>query len=164
MNDFKPVEGEFTGRHMLIIMIAFFGVIIGVNLLMVMVANRSWTGLVVKNSYVASQNFNSKLEAARRVAALGWIVDFDLDAGHAALRLADRTGPLGGMDVTLKLWRPTNENEDVTVTLDEATTGEYRAAIALDPGVWSADLTATADSGETLHRHRRIVVPVKEGS
>ncbi len=164
MNDFKPIEGEFTGRHMLIIMIAFFGVIIGVNLLMATVANRSWTGLVVKNSYVASQNFNRKLEAARRVAALGWVVDFELDAGHAALRLADRSGPITGMDVTLKLWRPTNENEDVTVTLGEAAAGEYRAEIALGSGVWSADLTATAEDGEALHRHRRIVVPLKGGS
>lgn len=164
MSDFKPIEGEFTGRHMLMIMIAFFGVIIGVNLLMAMVANRSWTGLVVQNSYVASQNFNRKLEAARQVAALGWVVDFELDAGHAALRLADRAGPLGGMDVTLKLWRPTNEKDDLSVTLDETAAGEYRADIALDPGVWSADLTATADSGETLHRHRRIVIPLKDGS
>ncbi|HSM40840.1 MAG TPA: FixH family protein [Afifellaceae bacterium] len=164
MNDFKPIEGEFTGRHMLIIMIAFFGVIIGVNLLMATVANRSWTGLVVKNSYVASQNFNRKLEAARRVAALGWVVDFELDAGHAALRLADRSGPITGMDVTLKLWRPTNESEDVTVTLGEAAAGEYRAEIALGFGVWSADLTATAEDGEALHRHRRIVVPLKGGS
>ena len=54
-------QGEFTGRHMAIIMVAFFGVIIAVNLTMATLASRSWTGLVVKNSYVESQKFNSVL-------------------------------------------------------------------------------------------------------
>jgi nitrogen fixation protein FixH len=164
MSDFKPIEGQFTGRHMLIIMILFFGVIIGVNVLMAVVANRSWTGLVVKNSYVASQNFNKELDAARRVAALGWTTQFELDAGHAVARLADESGPLTGLNVTLKIARPTNENEDRTVVLKETAAGDYRTPIALGPGVWSADLTVTAEGGETIRRHRRIVIPAREGS
>lgn len=164
MNDFKPIAGEFTGRHMLLIMVAFFGVVIGVNVLMAVVANRSWTGLVVKNSYVASQNFNKELDAARRLAALGWTSQLELDAGHAMARLGDRNGPLTGLSVTLKLARPTNENEDRVVILDEAAAGDYRAPIALDPGVWSALLTATADNGETIRQYRRIVVPARVGS
>ncbi|RWK14298.1 FixH family protein, partial [Mesorhizobium sp.] len=48
----------FTGRHMLAIILAFFGVVIAVNLTMATLANTSWTGLVVENTYVASQQFN----------------------------------------------------------------------------------------------------------
>ena len=46
---------RFTGFHMLACMIVFFGVIVAVNLTMATLASQSWTGLVVKNSYVASQ-------------------------------------------------------------------------------------------------------------
>lgn len=51
---------EFTGRHMLAIMLAFFGVIIAVNGVMATFATRSWSGLVVENTYVASQQFNER--------------------------------------------------------------------------------------------------------
>ncbi|MER9222002.1 FixH family protein [Mesorhizobium sp. M0644] len=36
------------------------------------VASRSWTGFVVKNSHVASQEFNRNAEEGRAQAALGW--------------------------------------------------------------------------------------------
>ena len=65
----------FTGRHMLFAMLAFFGVIIAVNLTMAAFATKSWTGLVVKNSYVASQAFNRELEQAKVQAARGWTGD-----------------------------------------------------------------------------------------
>ena len=47
-------------------MLAFFGVIIAVNVVMATLASTSWTGLVVENSYVASQEFNRKADARPR--------------------------------------------------------------------------------------------------
>ena len=58
--------GEFTGRHMLGIMLAFFATVIAVNVTMAMFASKSWTGFVVRNSYVASQEFNERSEERRR--------------------------------------------------------------------------------------------------
>ena len=58
----------FTGWHMLAIMLAFFGTIITVNFTMAYLATSSWSGLVVKNTYVASQQFNGKTEAIRQAA------------------------------------------------------------------------------------------------
>ena len=63
---------RFTGRHMALSMVAFFSVIIAVNLFMATLASSSWTGLVVKNSYVASQQFNVDLAKAREQAKRGW--------------------------------------------------------------------------------------------
>ena len=36
------------GRHMLLIILGFFGVVIGVNVTMATLASKSWTGLVVE--------------------------------------------------------------------------------------------------------------------
>ncbi len=63
-------SGAFTGWHMLGIMVAFFGVIIAVNITMAYKAVSSWSGLVVKNTYVASQEFNDKAETGKEQAAL----------------------------------------------------------------------------------------------
>ena len=56
---------RFTGYHMAAILVAFFGVIIAVNMVMATLATRTFGGVVVENSYVASQEFNGWLKDAR---------------------------------------------------------------------------------------------------
>ena len=94
MNQRGKTSGEFTGRHMLVIMLAFFGVIIAVNLTMASFANSSWSGLVVKNSYVASQEFNEKAAAGRAQAALGWSATMAFAKGEFIYSLVDKDGNL----------------------------------------------------------------------
>jgi nitrogen fixation protein FixH len=62
----------FTGRHMAAILVAGFGVVIAVNLVMARLAVSTFGGVVVENSYVASQEFNTWLKAADQSRALGW--------------------------------------------------------------------------------------------
>ena len=73
----------FTGWHMAAITSSFFAVIIAVNLTLAFFASTSWTGLVVANSYVASQNFNRDAEIARQQRALGWQVNLTFNRGLA---------------------------------------------------------------------------------
>ena len=63
---------RFTGRHMAGILIAFFAVVLAVNLLLARLAGATFGGVVVENSYVASQHFNRWLDAAARESKLGW--------------------------------------------------------------------------------------------
>ena len=69
-NAAKPFR--FTGKHMLAIMVVFFGVVIAVNILMARLATQTFSGVVVDNSYVASQHYNSWLDEAAKEKALGW--------------------------------------------------------------------------------------------
>lgn len=62
----------FTGRHITAILVAFFGVVIAVNVTMARYASGTFGGIVVENSYVASQHFNRWLDEARRQDTLGW--------------------------------------------------------------------------------------------
>lgn len=71
---------RFTGRHAAAILIAFFGVVIAVNLTMAAFATRTFGGVVVENSYVASQKYNGWLAAAKRQEKLGWTVTSGLDS------------------------------------------------------------------------------------
>lgn len=164
MSDFKPMPGEFTGRHMLLVMIAFFGVIIGVNVLMATVAARSWTGLVVKNSYVASQNFNADLEKARKQAKLGWILKVAIDGRAVSVELSGPDGPLAALTVEMKLSRPTNEADDQSIRLSETAAGLYGAPVALDPGAWNAELIALSPAGDKMREFHRFIIPSRTGS
>jgi nitrogen fixation protein FixH len=69
----------FTGWHMTAILLAFFGVIVAVNFTMATFAVRTFGGVVVENSYVASQEYNGWLRAARAQAKLGWKAKVALD-------------------------------------------------------------------------------------
>jgi nitrogen fixation protein FixH len=65
---------RLTGRKMTGIFLAFFGVVIAVNMLMATIATRTFGGVVVENSYVASQKYNDWLAQSRRQDQLGWKV------------------------------------------------------------------------------------------
>lgn len=75
----------FTGRHMTLVMIGFFGVVIAVNVTMATLASGSFGGTVVDNSYVASQRFNGWLAAARAQRRLGWRAAIAVDATRHVL-------------------------------------------------------------------------------
>jgi len=70
---------EIKGWHVLTGFIMAFGVIIAVNLTLAYQAVKTFPGLEVKNSYVASQVFD--VEKADQLA-LGWEVSATLDV-HA---------------------------------------------------------------------------------
>lgn len=149
---------QFTGRHLLLIMLAFFGVIIAVNVTMATLANTSWTGFVVKNSYIASQQFNRKAEEGRKQAALGWEAQFALDEGVVRFALADARGqavPL--LEGTTAFRRPTSDREDVTVAL-VAADGALEGAVALADGAWIVEVLADAGLDAPYRETRRLHV------
>ena len=156
----KPQAEEFTGRHMLFVMLAFFGVIIFVNITMAVLAGRSWTGLVVQNSYVANQHFNRELEAARQQHQRGWKTSLQYAAGVLTFRVHDRHGaPLALQNMTLELGRPAFEHADRQVLLRYSGNGTYRSDIKLAPGIWSLRITGSAKRQPYRRDSRLSVAP-----
>lgn len=147
----------FTGWHMLAIMVAFFGVVIGVNVFLAISSSRTWTGLVVENSYVASQEFQKKLDLQREQAALGWTPAFSYRAGELRFALDDAEGrPLDIGTVTVALTRPVGAAEDQTVTLERQADGAYALALTLADGVWDAQIRATPTPHGDYELHHRF--------
>jgi nitrogen fixation protein FixH len=150
---------EFTGRHMLFIILGFFGVVIGVNLTMATLASTSWTGLVVENTYVASQQFNRKAEEGRAQAALGWTGKLTIAAGNVRYSLSDATGtpvPLHGVEVLFR--HPAYEAEDKAVTLGSGEGQEFSARHTPKDGVWIVEIDADAGLAEPYRDVRRIMI------
>ena len=150
---------RFTGWHMLGVMFLFFGTVIGVNVTMAIFASTSWTGLVVKNSYVAGQTFNEENEVARKQAALGYKGQIRAEAGHLVFRLDDKDGKSVFLEkVEVSIGRPAYEKLDRTILLDHAGRGIYRAGVDLEPGVWQAELRATLPDGSNWRMKDRLMV------
>lgn len=152
-------SGEFTGRHMLAIMIAFFGTIIAVNLTMATVAGTSWTGFVVKNSYIASQEFNGKAAAGRAQAALGWTSGLTIADGQIRYRLTDASGaPVTPSAVTVTFRRPAYDAEDRTLSLERLADGTFAANETPRDGIWIVETDAEVGRDKPYRDVRRIVV------
>jgi nitrogen fixation protein FixH len=150
---------EFTGRHMLASILAFFGVIIAVNLTMAYFANSTWSGLVVANSYIASQSFDDDLARARAQDAMGWTVEVSHETNRVKVSFADRNNaPLAGMTVTGKLRRPTTDRQDQALAFVSENAGLYMAEAALAKGVWDVEIIAAGAEGETYRKTYRLFV------
>ncbi|TIP92396.1 MAG: cytochrome oxidase [Mesorhizobium sp.] len=150
---------EFTGRHMLTTILAFFGVVIAVNLTMATFASTSWTGLVVENTYVASQQFNRKAEEGRAQAALGWTGKLTIAWGEVRYSLSDAAGkPVPLRSVKVLFRHPAYEGADKAVILAVASGQEFAAQHTLRDGVWIVEVDTDAGLPEPYRDVRRIMI------
>ncbi|RWA77288.1 MAG: cytochrome oxidase [Mesorhizobium sp.] len=150
---------EFTGRHMLFSIVAFFAVVIAVNLTMATFARRSWTGLVVENTYVASQQFNEKAREGRAQAALGWKSRLTIASGEVRYGLADAAGkPVGLHGVHMLFRHPAYEAEDEAVVLAAGAGQEFSVRHTPKDGVWIVEIDADAGLAAPYRDVRRIVI------
>src|SRR5215212_8676756 len=109
LNDQHPL----TGWHMLAIVFAFFGVIIAVNIALAIAATGTFPGLVVENSYVASQHYDELLARAREQDKVGWRDDLKAVGGVLRFSLLEGTGvPLPDLSVIAHIGRPSTTVED----------------------------------------------------
>jgi nitrogen fixation protein FixH len=160
MSNMSDSRREFTGKHLFLILLAFFGVIISVNVTMATLATRSWSGLVVQNSYVESQKFNDYFDAARARAALGWRSEMELVDGHFTYSLANGQGePVRLLDVAVEFRRPVQEAKDEAAALLPTAAGIYGAEVDLSDGQWIVDISAVAHGlNEPWRDMKRIFV------
>jgi len=135
---------EFTGRDMARVLIAGFSVVFAVNMLMATLASRSFSGVVVENSYVASQKFNGWLNQARAVDQLGWQAQVER-ASDGFLAVATQGVP-SDASLSADIRRPLGEPETETVDFLVVAPGTFRSVVAIDDGRWIVRLTIS--SGE----------------
>lgn len=141
---------RFTGGHMLMLMAAFFGTVVAVNLAMAMAATRTFGGTVVDNSYVASQRFNGWLEQAREQGALGWhgAVTLDHDR-HVVVSLVKDGRPLAGAELGAVARHPVGREADAELRFAGSGDGTYRSTRPLPAGRWLVHLEIRRD-GSTM--------------
>ncbi|SLN64476.1 FixH [Roseovarius gaetbuli] len=146
-------ERKITGRHVFFGFAAAFGVIIGVNLVLAYSAVTTFPGLEVKNSYVASQEFNVRKAAQE---GLGWHIEADHADGTLLLHITDDAGkPVEVASLEATVGRATHIFDDQTP--DFHFDGQaYTAPVDLGDGNWNIRMKATSEDG-TLFQQRVIL-------
>ncbi|MEM6634539.1 MAG: FixH family protein [Pseudomonadota bacterium] len=135
---------ELKGRHVLATFVLCFSVIIAVNLTLAFSAIRTFPGLEVKNSYVASQAFDADRSAQ---LALGWEIGIAVSKDQLVLSILDDTGPVNPLITRATLGRATHVHEDQELVF-EFDGRVHRADVApLGMGNWNLRLAATAPNG-----------------
>ena len=153
----KPDTGKpLTGRKVLAIWIGCFAVILFANLALAVSAVRTFPGLEVDNSYVASQFFNDHLAEHR---ALGWEVSARVEEGTLLLAFTDSEGhPVQVATLEATLGRATHVRDDMQPDWSYYG-GTFTAPVDLAPGNWNIRLVATAPDGTTFRQ--RVVLHLR---
>jgi nitrogen fixation protein FixH len=150
-----------TGWTVLAAMVAFFTVVVVVNLVMVRFALTTFGGLEVESSYKAGLAFSRETADARAQDARNWKVDARiLPRGEGALievaALDSAARPLAGFEVSAKLVHPTDRRRDRVVPLREDIPGIYRGNTEGQPGRWDLVIEIAKDRARLFRSKSRV--------
>lgn len=137
-------SGPFTGRHAAMIIVAFFAVVVSVNLVMARLASQTFGGVVVENSYVASQQYNRWLNEAAREKALGWtLVSRRGDDSRLAVTLA---GAPADAAISAEARHPLGRKPGFALTFAADGGGRFVSRQVLPEGRWIVRYTVAAQA------------------
>jgi nitrogen fixation protein FixH len=154
-----------TGAKVLLILVAFFGVVIGVNVTMMKLAISTLPGTDVDSPYSAGLAYEKEIAAAHEQAARNWQVNADIKRGAdggATLQVEarDATGqPVTGLKFKGTLERPIDKRADQSVELTEIGIGVYRGtAAAVAAGQWNLVLEGDARGERMFMSKNRVIL------
>jgi nitrogen fixation protein FixH len=151
-----------TGRMVLFCLIAFFGVVAGVNAFMVHAAVSTFGGVETASSYQAGLAYTRDADAAHAQDALGWKVKASVHPSAGTTRVEIDARDAAGLALTglvgvARLERPTDRRADQTVVLREDGSGRFRGSAAPITGQWDL-IIELSRGGERMFRSRNRVV------
>jgi nitrogen fixation protein FixH len=164
---YKPSVSEkpLTGRKVLVILVAFFGVVISVNVIMMRLAIGTLPGTDVDSAYTASLGYEKEIAAAHDQNARNWRVDAHIQRGTdggatVQVEAHDNGGrPMTGLKFQGRLERPTDKRADLPVDLAEVGIGVYRGSAAqVAPGQWDLVLEGDAAGQRMFQSKNRVVL------
>jgi len=154
-----------TGRTVLLWLLAFFGVVIGINGVMMVLAIVTMPGLETEKPYQAGIGYNAEIGAARAQATRRWKVASHIDrdaGGRAAVKVEARDhdgAPLTSLAFTVRLARPTDQRADRIIPLTEHESGSYVGeATDVAPGVWDVELDADRGAERMFRSRNRVTL------
>ena len=146
--------------------VAFMGVVVAVNGVMVYFALATFTGTTIDRAYERGRLYNEVLAEAERQAAFGWRFELgwapsgDPLSGRIVVAATDRRGaPLEGLAIEGKALRPLGRPAPIPLALVQTGSGRYAAEVALDgAGQWEVRLAARRGADGPVEFRERIIV------
>ncbi|QOG18082.1 MULTISPECIES: FixH family protein [Bradyrhizobium] len=154
-----------TGTKVFLMLVAFFGLVIGVNVTMMKLAIATLPGTDVDSPYAAGLTYDREISAAHDQAARNWQVSAHIERradGGATLQVDARDAkgqPVSGLKFGGRLERPTDKRADLAVELPEAGIGIYRGNVAaVAPGQWDLVIEGEARGTRVFMSRNRVIL------
>ncbi len=146
---------EIRGYHVLFIFISAFTTLIFVNLILAVNALRTFPGLEVENSYIASQKFEAERNAQQ---SLAWNLTAEVDDGRLFLKILENGRSIAPEIQEATFGRATSISEDqiLNFTFENDV---FWSPVIVGPGNWNLRLKAYSENGILFSQ--RLVVDVK---
>lgn len=165
MNSSTTLGKPLTGRAVFVMLVAFFGVVIGVNLLMMRFAIDTMSGTDVDSAYRASLAYEREIQTAHEQDARHWQVEAHIargPAGSADVRIVARDSkgaPLTGLGFSARLERPADKRADRTIAVTEIETGIYKgSAEGILAGQWNLVLEGDTGGKRVFRSRNRVML------
>lgn len=156
---------QLAGRDVLLYLLAFFGIIIAVNVYFAFVAVETFRGEDNLKPYQEGIDYNQTLERRAAQEKLGWTAVFDVSRVNSDKVRVDvvlkgaRGAPETKVPLIGELHHPSDENKDKAVKLVEVRAGEYAGnATGIRPGAWDL-IVKTPEKDVPFEASRRMWVP-----
>ena len=154
-----------TGTRVFLMLVAFFGLVIGVNMTMMKLAIATLPGTDVDSPYAAGLTYDREILAAQDQALRKWKVSAHIERrndGGAVLQVdaRDASGqPVTGLRFGGRLERPIDKRADLAIELTEAGIGIYRGhAAAVAPGQWDLVIEGEARGTRVFLSRNRVIL------
>lgn len=158
-------ERELTGRMVLLLLVAFFGIVFAVNGVMVREALSTFGGVETDSSYKAGQMFEHEVALAKAQDGRHWQVDAKLTpaaAGGTVLDIVARDAKgaaLTGLAAVVTFERPPDRRLDRTLAVAEVSPGHFRgSAAALAGGQWTIVIELSRQGARRFRSVSRVVL------
>ncbi len=165
--DPKKAPNELTGRHVLLALLAFFGVIFAVNGTFLYSALSTYTGVVADEPYRKGLEYNTRIADEERQHALGWHHKIELSPeGQLRIKFDGASpGALESLSLKGTIGRPSTNAADVSMTLVAGQPGEFLADVGkLADGNWivTAEATKPRIDAASSQENAEVVYRIRE--
>lgn len=160
MSVLRLFPDRIEGRHVLIALLAFFGVLIAANGIFIYYAVGTFNGLVSEDAYRTGLKYNQRIAAEETQSRRGWqpAVRYERDSDELVVTVRDAQGRgVAGLSISGDIRRPVTNKDDHSVTLRETAPARYTVPFKLASGQWilQARIREPGKAGEQAFRFKQ---------
>ncbi len=154
---------KVTGWMVFGCLVAFFGVVAGVNAVLIGFAVSTFGGVETKSSYEAGLAFAREIAAVHAQDARGWQVRAAIrptaDGRRVEIEARDAAGlAVGNVAARVTLAHPTDRRADRVVDMTLASPGRFVGTAAIGPGQRDLVIELSRDGAQMFRSKSRVIL------
>lgn len=159
----RLIPERIEGRHVLLALLGFFGIMFLVNGVFLYYAVGTFNGFETREAYKTGLTYNARIASDSAQTARGWqpVARYESAGRQLVVEVRNAQGHLvAGLTVSGEIRRPVTDRQDRPVKLQEVAPGRYAVPVALNAGQWvfSAQMAEAGSSAIAYRLKQRLWV------